>query len=96
MNAILFKALIIAIPTFMLLAGSSISFTRRKTIPNFLQLIGAGCLLIVVVTHVCEAVHLLPSMSWGQPNSVGHYLDLSCAVLALTFFPTGYLLDAFA
>ena len=50
--------------------------------------------MVVVVTHVCEALHLLPSMYWGQPQSVGHYLDLSSAVLGLTLFPIGYLLHA--
>jgi hypothetical protein len=61
---------------------------------SFLQLIGAGCLVIVALTHVSEALDLFPWMRWGRESSLGHYLDLSSAVLGLTLFPTGYFLDA--
>jgi Ca2+/Na+ antiporter len=94
MNPTLLKALVTFFPALMLLSGSSILFLRRKTVFSLLQLLGAGCLLVVVFTHACEALHLLPSMNWGQPRSVGHYFDLSSAVLGLTLFPIGYLLAA--
>jgi|SRR4029453_11505889 hypothetical protein len=42
---------------------------------------GAGCLLVVVLTHACEAFRLFPWMHWGAEHSVGHYVDLSSAVL---------------
>jgi hypothetical protein len=32
---------------------------------------------MVVLTHLCEALHLFPWMHWGLENSVGHYLDPS-------------------
>jgi hypothetical protein len=48
-----------------------------------LQLVGVGCLVVVVLAHVCEARHLLPWMGWGLKHSAGHYLDLSAAILAL-------------
>ena len=57
-----------------------------------LQLIGAGCLVVVVLTHVCEALHLFPWMHWGDEHSIGHYVDLGGAVLGLALFPVGYLL----
>ena len=94
MNPTLLKALVTLVPASMLVSGSSILFFRRKTVSFFLQLLGAGCLLVVVLTHVCEALNLLPLMYWGQRHSVGHYFDLSSAVLGLTLFPTGYLLQA--
>lgn len=62
---------------------------------SFLQLSGAGCFLLVVLTHVCEALRLFPWMQWGLENSAGHYLDLVSVVVGLTLFPIGYLLDAF-
>jgi len=67
---------------------------RGKTVCSFLQLLGAGCLVIVVLSHVFEALHLFPWMHWGAERSVGHYLNISSAVLGLTLFPTGYLLHA--
>jgi hypothetical protein len=62
---------------------SVVSFFRGRTVWSFLQLIGAGCLLVVGLCHVCEAVHLFPWMRWGFRNSAGHYLDLWSAVLGL-------------
>jgi len=48
---------------------------------------------MVVMAHVCEGFHLLPRMGWGEPQSVGHYLDLSGAAIGLTLLPLGYLLS---
>jgi hypothetical protein len=41
---------------------------------------GCACLLVMVLTHVAERVHILPGMGWGLPNSRGHYLDLISAI----------------
>jgi len=80
----------------MLFWGSVVLFLRVKTVPSFLQLVGAGCLVIVVLTHVFEALHLFSLMHWGEEHSIGHYVDLSSAVLGVTLFPVGYLLHALA
>jgi hypothetical protein len=94
MNAALTKALVVLMPACMLLSGSAILFVKTKTVPSFLQLFGAACLTIVALTHVCEALQLLPWMRWGVADSVGHYLDLVSAVLGLVLFPLGYLWHA--
>jgi hypothetical protein len=78
----------------MLLSGSAVMFFRGKTAPLFLQLFGAGCLMVVVLSHVFEALHLFPWMRWGDEDSVGHYIDLGSAILGITTFPTGYVLHA--
>ena len=96
MNVTLIKALVALVPACMLLSGSVVLFVRGKTVWSFLQLLGAGCLVVVVLTHVSEALHLFPGMNWGLEHSVGHYVDFWSAVLALTLFPTGYLLHALA
>ena len=91
MTATLLTALVASVPVGLVLAWSIVSFLRTKTAWGFLQLLGAGCLVVVVLTHVAEALRLFPSMQWGSPTSVGHYLDLSSAVLGLTLLPAGYL-----
>ena len=88
------KALVAFVPAGMLFSGSLILFLKGKTVSSLLQLLGAGCLLVVVLTHVSEALHLFSWMHWGLERSVGHYLDLGSAVLGLTVFPFGYLLHA--
>jgi hypothetical protein len=95
MNVTLLKALVALVPACMLFAGSAVMFFRAKAMFCFLQLLGAGCLVVVVLTHISEALHLFPWMRWGDEHSVGHYLDFGVAVLGFTLFPAGYLLHAF-
>jgi hypothetical protein len=81
----------IAIAVGMLFCGALVLFRRERSVSSFLQLIGAGCLIIVVLTHVAEALRVFPSMQWGRPHSLGHYVDFGSAVLAFVLFPAGYL-----
>jgi hypothetical protein len=85
-------ALIILVPVSVLLAVSAGSLLRERSVPSSLQFVGAVCLLVVIVVHMCEALHLFPSMHWGEEHSIGHYLDLVSAVLGITLLPTGYVL----
>src|SRR5215469_8261075 len=92
MTATLAKSLIAFLPAGMLFWGTAVLVLRGKTVPSFLQLVGAGCLVVVALTHVFEALHLFAFMHWGEEHSIGHYVDLSSAVLGVTLFPTGFLL----
>jgi hypothetical protein len=94
MNDILLKALVAFVPACVLLTGSMVRFFKERNISSLLQLIGAGCLIVVVLAHFCEAIQLLPGMHWGEPHSTGHYLDFCSAGLGLTLFPAGYLFHA--
>lgn len=94
MNLTFLKALVALVPACMLFSGSVVLFLGGKTVSSFLQLLGAGCLVVVVLTHVSEALHLFPWMHFGLEHSLGHYLDFASAVLGLTLFPLGYLVHA--
>src|SRR5437870_5246683 len=61
----LIRTLVALVPACMLFSGSLVLFFRGKTVCSFLQLLGAGCLVVVVLTHVSEALHLFPWMHWG-------------------------------
>ena len=91
---LLAKSLVALVPACLLLSGSAILFFRLKAASAFLQFLGAACLVVVVLTHIFEALSLFPWLHWGLEHSVGHYLDLVSAVLGLTLFPIGYLLHA--
>ena len=91
MIATALRALAALVPATLLLIGSAVLFSKVRTVSTFLQLVGAGCLTVVVLSHICEAFDLVPWMQWGLPNSAGHYLDLVSAVLGLVLFPIGYL-----
>jgi hypothetical protein len=94
MNPTSVKVLLAMLPASLLLLGSGIRFSRAKTPAVGMQFVGASAVTLVVLSHVCEALHLFPGMHWGMKHSAGHYLDLVSAVLGLALFPTGYLLQA--
>jgi hypothetical protein len=94
MNVTLIKALIALLPTGALTIWLALRFLRRKTLFHFLQALGAGCFVIVALTHVCEALRWFPRMHWGEAHSLGHYLDLCSAVAGLTLFPIGYFMQS--
>ena|SRR5438105_5065226 len=94
MNATALKATVALLPVSILFFGSLLLFARRAAASSFLQLLGAGCLVVVGLAHACEGFAWFPFMHCG--NNAGHYLDLGSAVLGVTLFPVGYLLYAIA
>jgi hypothetical protein len=92
MNPMFVKALVASVPAFLLLVYSVAVLVTHKNMSAVLQLVGATFLVVVVLTHVAEALHLLPAMRWGEPDSVGHYVDLSSAVLGVTLTAIAYIL----
>lgn len=88
------KSTIALVPVSMLLYGSVVLFQTRQSMWVFLQLIGSASLVIVVLTHICEALSIFHWMHWGLEDSLGHSLDLGSALLGLILFPTGYCLHA--
>jgi succinate dehydrogenase/fumarate reductase cytochrome b subunit len=93
MNATLARAILVAVPVCVLFFYSALAFRRAKSLGSSLQLFGAACLVVVILSHVCEALRIVPWMRWGAKHSAGHYLDLSSAILGLASFPLGYLLQ---
>ena len=64
MNVTLLKGLVAFVPAGMLFSGSVVLFAKRRTVYPLLQLLSAGCLVVVVLTHVCEVLQLFPWMHW--------------------------------
>lgn len=94
MNPTFAKAIAALVPTAMLLVGSTLQFSRGKRTAALFQLIGAACLVVVVIAHLCEALNWFPWMHWGLEHSVGHYIDFIAAIGGLALFPIGYLFGA--
>jgi hypothetical protein len=92
MNPTLVKALVASVPVLLLLVYSVAVLVGHHTLSAVLQLVGAACLVVTVLTHIAEALHLLPAMRWGEPDSMGHYVDLSSAVLGVTLTAIAYTL----
>jgi hypothetical protein len=67
--------------------------TREEHVLVFAACWRSG-LVAVVLIHVFEGLRVFPRMGWGSQHSVGHYLDLLSAILAVTLFSLGYLIHA--
>jgi formate hydrogenlyase subunit 3/multisubunit Na+/H+ antiporter MnhD subunit len=87
-----FKGFITLIPLCALFAGTVVIWLRSRSISAMLQFLGATSLLVVVLIHVFEGLRIFPWMGWGLKNSIGHYLDMLCAILGFTLFSVGYLI----
>lgn len=85
------RVIVIGISTCLVFVVSGRAYLKEKTLPALAQLIGAGFLLVVIFAHASEALGLLPSMGWGKPDSIGHYIDLTSAVVGAILLPLGYL-----
>lgn len=90
MSGTFIRAAVMSVPALALLAYSVLLVLRQRTIGSALQAFGAACLMLVVLTHVAEGLNVFPWMRWGQPDSVGHYVDLCGAVLGFTLTPVGW------
>ena len=86
MNPTLLKAIAALVPVAMLLLGSLVLLGKTRSAAPLLQLVGASGLMIVVLSHVCEALVLMAWMKWGQERSVAHYVDLGGALIGITVF----------
>lgn len=92
MDGILFRTLIALGVVGPLFVWSVVRIRKQATAGATLQLVGALALLAVIGAHVCEGFRLFPSWGWGRPNTVGHYFDLTSAIVGVTFVPVGFVL----
>src|SRR6476659_192639 len=69
--------------TATLWAGASLRFRHRRSAAAGLLVLATVCFLVVALTHVFESLAIMPAAGWGQPHSVGHYLDLAAALLGV-------------
>jgi uncharacterized membrane protein YjfL (UPF0719 family) len=88
--------LVIAATVALLTVFSAIRVIREPALAAVLQLLGAILLVVMVLTHIAEALSLVPQMGWGRPNTPGHYLDLASAAAGIVLLMAGISLRRFA
>jgi hypothetical protein len=81
--------LVIGVSVCLAVGVSARHLSHDGTPPALLELVGAVLLLVVVLTHVAEQLHLLPGIGWGPPDSAGHYIDLVSTIGGPIMFPVG-------
>jgi len=95
MNPTLVKTAIALIPAVTLVVYSATLLARKHSVAAGLQLSGAVLLLVVVLTHIAEALRVFRSMGWGQPDSAGHNIDLASATLGGILLVLAFAIHAF-
>lgn len=78
--------------TLAAFAGAAVLYRKRRTIDSLLLLLGVACFVMMALTHVFESFAIFPALGWGQPRSIGHYIDLGAVVLGVTFVFASLLL----
>ena len=66
-----------------LLLAAVVNYRRRPSTSAGLLTLAAGSFVVVAVVHVFEALGIFSAAGWGQPASVGHYIDLAAALLGV-------------
>ena len=86
----LYRLIVIGVPVCIVFGASVWSFAEEKTGIALTQVVGAALLLVVIFAHLSEVFGLVPSLGWGRPNTLGHYIDLVSAIAGAILLPVGY------
>jgi hypothetical protein len=66
-EAAMISLIVIGVAICAASAASAIAFAQERNGPSFIQLLGAGCLAMVVLAHVAERFDFFPSDGGEQP-----------------------------
>ena len=91
MTAAVLKGLLALAGASIFLAVSAALFVTRRDLGAALLATGIGWFGVMALTHVFESFSILPAFGWGQPHSVGHFIDLAAALLGIAFVTLGFL-----
>lgn len=92
MSASLLKSILALAAACIFFGGCAVLALTRRGVSTALQALGIGCFGVMALTHVFEQFSILPEFGWGQPHSVGHFIDLIAALLAIALVTTSFLL----
>ena len=91
MTAAVIKGLLALAGASIFLAVSAALFVTRRDLGAALLATGIGWFGVMALTHFFESFSILPAFGWGQPHSVGHFIDLAAALLGIVFVTLGFL-----
>ena len=90
MTAAVLKGLLAMVAAFVFFGASLALFLTRRGLAAALQALGLGCFGIMALTHAFAAFAIFPRLGWGQPRSVGHYIDLIAALSGIALTLAGF------
>ena len=90
MSATVLKGLLATGAACVFLGVSLVLFLTRRSLGSTLQALGLSCFAVMALTHAFEAFAIFPTLGWGQPRSVGHYIDLIAALSGVALMVAGF------
>jgi hypothetical protein len=92
MSTVVLKGLLALVAACIFVGVSLTLSLTRRTLGSTLQALGLICFGVVALTHAFEAFAIFPTLGWGQPHSVGHYVDLVAALSGVALTLAGFAL----
>jgi len=92
MSAAVLKGLLTLGAACVFFGVSLALFLTRRALAFALQALALLCFGVVALTHAFEAFGMFPTLGWGQPRSVGHYIDLIAALGGVVLMIAGFVL----
>ena len=92
MDSQVLKGLLALSAACAFLGMSATLLLRSPGLRSKLQASGLGCFGIMALAHVFETFTILSALGWGQPHSVGHFIDLTATLLGIVFVAVSFLL----
>jgi|SRR6516162_5088972 len=93
MNAVVLKGLLALAAACVFLGVSAALFLTRRHLASTLQALGLLCFGVMALTHAFEAFAIFPTLGWGRPRSIGHYVDLTAALSGVALVVAGFALQ---
>jgi hypothetical protein len=90
MSAAVLKGLLALIAACVFLSVSLALFLTRRDLGSRLQALGLSCFGVMALTHAFEVFAIFPALGWGQPRSVGHYIDLIATLSGVALTVAGF------
>jgi hypothetical protein len=92
MSSAVLKGRLALIAAGVFLGVSLALFLTHRNLASTLQALGLSCFGVMALTHAFEAFAIFPTLGWGQPRSVGHYIDLIAALSGVALMGAGFAL----
>jgi hypothetical protein len=83
------KSILAFVAALATVTAAVVHWRRSRSPAAGLFTAAAACFAVVAVAHLFETFSVLRAAGWGQPHSIGHYVDLSAAVLCAGFTLVG-------
>jgi len=89
MSAAVLKGLLALVAACVFFGISSVLFLTHPNLASTLFALGNICFGVLMLMLAFEALDIFPTLGWGQPRSLGSYIDLIVTVSGVALIVAG-------